>query len=64
MTLGNLSPATQKMLIGGVLFAAWAYLVYTGKADATSFVDYIKDGLIGLGLYHTLKPSASTPPAA
>lgn len=60
MTLSNLSPATQKMLIGGVLFGAWAYLVYTGKADATSFVDYIKDGLIGLGLYHTLKP---TPPA-
>jgi hypothetical protein len=64
MTLSNLSPATQKMLIGGVLFGAWAYLVYTGKADANSFVDYIKDGLIGLGLYHTLKPSASTPPAA
>lgn len=62
MTLSNLSPATQKMLIGGVLFGAWAYLVYTGKADATSFVDYIKDGLIGLGLYHTLKPSP-TPPA-
>lgn len=64
MTLSNLSPATQKMLIGGVLFGAWAYLVYTGKADATSFVDYIKDGLIGLGLYHTLKPAAATPPAA
>ncbi|VWC89649.1 hypothetical protein BLA17378_04478 [Burkholderia aenigmatica] len=63
MNLGNLSPNTQKMLIGAVLFGAWAYLVYTGKADASSFVDYIKDGLIGLGLYHTLKPSQATPPA-
>lgn len=63
MTLGNLSPNTQKMLIGAVLFGAWAYLVYTGKTDASSFVDYIKDGLIGLGLYHTLKPSQPAPPA-
>lgn len=62
MNLTNLSPNGQKMLVGAVLFGAWAYLVYTGKADASSFVDYIKDGLIGLGLYHTLKPSAPTPP--
>lgn len=62
MSLTNLSPNGQKMLVGAVLFGAWAYLVYTGKADASSFVDYIKDGLIGLGLYHTLKPSAPTPP--
>lgn len=61
MTLSNLSPTTQKMIIGAVLFGAWSYLVYTGKADAASFVDYIKDGLIGLGLYHTLKPSATPP---
>ena len=62
MNLTNLSPNGQKMLVGAVLFGAWAYLVYTGKADASSFVDYIKDGLIGLGLYHTLKPSMPTPP--
>jgi FtsH-binding integral membrane protein len=63
MNLPALTPSTQKLLIGGVLFGAWSYLVYVGKTDASSFVDYIKDGLIGLGLYHTLKPSQPTPPA-
>jgi hypothetical protein len=63
MNLGNLSANTQKLLIGAVLFAAWGYLVCTGKADTASFVDYIKDGLIGLGLYHTLKPSTPATPA-
>jgi hypothetical protein len=71
MTLSNLSPATQKMLIGGVLFAAWSYLVYTGKVPATDYVENIKIGLGGLGLYHVVTNStakkaddSSAPPAA
>jgi len=64
MNLPTFSANSQKLLVGAVLFGAWGYLVYVGKSDASSFVDYIKDGLIGLGLYHTLRPSsAPTPPA-
>lgn len=70
MNLSNISPVTQKLLVGGVLFAAWSYLVYTGKVPATDYVENIKIGLGGLGLYHVVtnstakKPDASeTPPA-
>lgn len=71
MNLSNVSPVTQKLLVGGVLFAAWSYLVYTGKVPATDYVENIKIGLGGLGLYHVVTNStakkaddASTPPAA
>lgn len=71
MTLSNISPVTQKLLVGGVLFAAWSYLVYTGKVPATDYVENIKIGLGGLGLYHVVTNStakkaedSSAPPAA
>lgn len=69
MNLSNISPVTQKLLVGGVLFAAWSYLVYTGKVPATDYVENIKIGLGGLGLYHVVtnsagKKSDATPPAA
>jgi hypothetical protein len=71
MTLGNISPVTQKLLVGGVLFAAWSYLVYTGKVPATDYVENIKIGLGGLRLYHVVTNStakkaddSSAPPAA
>lgn len=66
MNLSNITPVGQKLIVGGVLFAAWSYLVYTGKVPATDYVENIKIGLGGLGLYHVVtnvsaKP-ASTPP--
>jgi hypothetical protein len=71
MNLSNISPVTQKLLVGGVLFAAWSYLVYTGKVPATDYVENIKIGLGGLGLYHVVTNSGTkkaddspTPPAA
>jgi hypothetical protein len=71
MNLSNVSPVTQKLLVGGVLFAAWSYLVYTGKVPATDYVENIKIGLGGLGLYHVVTNStakkaddSSAPPAA
>jgi|APAga8741243855_1050100.scaffolds.fasta_scaffold00272_29 hypothetical protein len=71
MNLSNISPVTQKLLVGGVLFAAWSYLVYTGKVPATDYVENIKIGLGGLGLYHVVTNStakkaddSSAPPAA
>jgi hypothetical protein len=68
MTLSNISPVTQKLIVGGVLFAAWSYLVYTGKVPATDYVENIKIGLGGLGLYHVVTNSTAkkdaTPPAA
>lgn len=54
MNIPNLTPATQKLLVGGVLFAAWSYLVYSGKVPATDYVENIKIGLGGLGLYHVV----------
>ncbi|OBR52314.1 hypothetical protein [Paraburkholderia tropica] len=65
MNLGNISPVGQKLIVGGVLFAAWSYLVYTGKVPATDYVENIKIGLGGLGLYHVVTNTASkqTPPA-
>lgn len=48
----------QKMLIAAVLFAAWSYLVFTGKVSATDYVENLKYGLGALGLYHV-----STAPA-
>ncbi|HGL4258413.1 TPA: hypothetical protein ACKE3D_002093 [Burkholderia dolosa] len=71
MNLNNISPVTQKLIVGGVLFAAWSYLVYTGKVPATDYVENIKIGLGGLGLYHVVTNStakkaddSSAPPAA
>lgn len=71
MNLSNISPVTQKLLVGGVLFAAWSYLVYTGKVPATDYVENIKIGLGGLGLYHVVTNStakkaddSAAPPAA
>ncbi|MFL9904698.1 hypothetical protein PQR71_42335 [Paraburkholderia fungorum] len=69
MNLSNISPVAQKLIVGGVLFAAWSYLVYTGKVPATDYVENIKIGLGGLGLYHvvtnsTSKKSDAAPPAA
>jgi 5-methylcytosine-specific restriction protein A len=50
---------------------AWSYLVYTGKGPATDYVENIKIGLGGLGLYHVVTNStakkaddSSAPPAA
>jgi hypothetical protein len=69
MNLPTLTPAAQKMVVGGVLFAAWSYLVYTGKVPATDYVENIKIGLGGLGLYHVVtnkgskKDDPATPPA-
>ncbi|HVM95561.1 MAG TPA: hypothetical protein VMT89_04190 [Candidatus Acidoferrales bacterium] len=54
----NLSPTVQKLLVGAVLFAAWSYLVFSGKVAATDYVENIKMGLGALGLYHV-----STAPA-
>lgn len=54
----NVSPTMQKLLVGGVLFAAWSYLVFTNKVSATDYVENLKLGLGALGLYHV-----STAPA-
>lgn len=67
MNLPNITPVGQKLIVGGVLFAAWSYLVYTNKVPATDYVENIKIALGGLGLYHvvtnaTAKPT-NTPPA-
>ena len=59
MNLSNISPAVQKLIVGGVLFAAWSYLVYTGKVPATDYVENIKIGLGGLGLYHVVTNATS-----
>lgn len=63
MNFTNISPSTQKLIVGGVLFAAWSYLVYTGKVPATDYVENIKIGLGGLGLYHVVTNTSKTPPA-
>lgn len=66
MNLTNISPNAQKMLVGAALFGAWTYLVVTGKVQATDYVENIKIGLGGLGLYHVMtpkEPAAPTPPA-
>lgn len=65
MNVNTISPPVQKLIVGGVLFAAWSYLVYTGKVPATDYVENIKIGLGGLGLYHVVTNTASkpTPPA-
>jgi hypothetical protein len=52
----NISPAAQKMLLAGVLFGAWSYLVFTGKVATTDYVENIKILLGGLGLYHVVGP--------
>lgn len=62
MNLTNISASTQKLIVGAVLFGAWTYLVVTGKVAATDYVENIKIGLGGLGLYHVMTPKASTPP--
>jgi hypothetical protein len=68
VSLSNISPVTQKLIVGGVLFAAWSYLVYTGKVPATDYVENIKIGLGGLGLYHVVTNAApkkaDAPPSA
>lgn len=48
----TISPTMQKMMVGAVLFAAWSYLVFTGKVAATDYVENIKMGLGALGMYH------------
>jgi hypothetical protein len=48
----NVSPTLQKLLVGGVLFAAWSYLVFTGKVSASDYVENVKIALGGLGMYH------------
>lgn len=48
----NLTPTNTKLIVGGVLFAAWSYLVISGKVPATDYVENIKLGLGALGLYH------------
>ena len=55
----NLNPITVKMIVGGVLFAAWSYLVISGKVPATDYVENIKLGLGALGLYHVATRAAS-----
>lgn len=55
----NLTPLQAKMVVGGVLFAAWSYLVVTGKVPATDYVENIKLGLGALGLYHVATRATS-----
>ena len=52
LTALSLSPQSQKLVVGAVLFGAWTYLVVTGKVPATDYVENVKIGLAGLGLYH------------
>ena len=59
----NISPALQKMLLAGVLFGAWSYLVFTGKGATTDYVENIKILLGGLGLYHVVGPRLPANPA-
>lgn len=55
----NLTPTSAKLIVGGVLFAAWSYLVISGKVPATDYVENIKLGLGALGLYHVATRAAS-----
>jgi len=61
----TLSGQTQKLLIGAVLYGAWAYMVYLGKADVQDFLETTKLGLYGVGLYHVAKVGSDNtqPPA-
>jgi hypothetical protein len=55
----SLTPITVKLIVGGVLFSAWSYLVVSGKVPATDYVENIKLGLGALGLYHVSTRAAS-----
>lgn len=43
---------TEKILIGFVLYLTWALLVAGDKSLTPDFVSFLKDALLGLGLYH------------
>lgn len=43
--------AELKVLLGVLLFGAWAIFVANGLAPVTDFVTFIRDALIGLGIF-------------
>ena len=43
---------TEKIIIAAVLYLTWALVVSSNKALTPDFVSFIKDSLLGLGLYH------------
>lgn len=43
----------QKLIIGGVILAIWGGLVLAGLTDAGSYVQLLRDILVGLGIYHS-----------
>ena len=42
----------QRLIVAGVLFAAWAAAVYLNLAPINPFIDFLRDSLLGLGVFH------------
>ncbi|MDA8257958.1 MAG: hypothetical protein M0Z99_20425 [Betaproteobacteria bacterium] len=51
-----------KILPAAALFGAWFFLVYTGRAEAQSFIGAIQAALIGMGIYHATQSTPGDKP--
>jgi len=44
--------AAIKVALSTILFAVWAWFVYTGKAPVEPFLQTCREGLVALGVFH------------
>lgn len=51
----------SKFAIAAACAALWLYFVIVGQTPVAGFIDFLKDVLIGLGIYHTTMTNPTTP---
>lgn len=62
--MSKLSPIALKFTAAFLLLFTWLVFAWTGKTSVEGFITAINSALLGLGVYHVLKPAPDTPAAA
>ena len=61
----KVSPIALKFVAAFLLLTVWGVFAFIGKTSVEGFITAINSALLGLGVYHVLKPAdATAPPVA
>jgi len=61
----KIDPLLLKFISAAILLMTWGTFAFLGKTSVEGFITAINSALLGLGVYHVLKPADATtaPPA-
>lgn len=55
--MSKVSPITFKFFAAFLLLAVWGIFAFIGKTSVEGFITAVNSALLGLGVYHVLKPA-------